>query len=106
MSAAAYSEVLVVLTVAPALEEPLIDWLLARPESSGFTCSQAFGHSARNEHLSPREQVTGRQRRTQFQVVMQDSQLGAFLAEARRTFAGADLHYWVLPVIAEGRLSI
>ena len=105
MNPASHPEVLVVLTVAPALEEPVIDWLLARPESSGFTSSQSFGHSARNEHLSPREQVTGRQRRTQFQVAMQEHQLDAFLADARRTFTGADIHYWVLPVIAEGRLG-
>ena len=105
MNAANYPEVLVVLSVAPALEEPVIDWLLARPESSGFPSSQAFGHSARNEHLTPREQVTGRQRRAQFQVAMQGGELDAFLAAARQMFAGADFHYWVLPVIAEGRLS-
>ncbi len=105
MNAATHPEVLVMLTVAPALEEPVIDWLLARPESSGFTSLPAFGHSARSEHLSPREQVTGRQRRTQFQVTMPHDRLDAFLAAARQTFAGADFHYWVLPVVAEGRLG-
>jgi hypothetical protein len=105
VNAAGYPEVLVVMTVAPALEEPVIDWLLARPENSGFTSLQAFGHSSRNEHLSPTEQVTGRQRRTQFQVAMQRDRLDAFLAAARQTFAGADFHYWVVPVIAEGRLG-
>ncbi len=105
MNAAPHPEVLVTLTVAPALEEPVIDWLLARPESSGFTSLQASGHSARSEHLTPREQVTGRQRRTQFQVAMQQDHLDAFLAAARQAFAGADFHYWVVPVIAEGRLG-
>ena len=105
MNTAGHPQVLVVLTVAPALEEPVIDWLLTRRESRGFTSLQTFGHSARSEHLSPREQVTGRQRHTQFQVAMQASHLEAFLADARGKFAGADLHYWALPLIAEGRLG-
>ncbi len=97
--------VLVTLTVAPAIESAVVDWLLDRPESAGFTSLPVSGHSARHEGLSAVEQVTGRQRRVQFQVHMAPTALAAFLAAARERFGGTDAHYWVAPIMGGERLG-
>ena len=96
---------LVVLTAAPALEEPLIDWLLDRGGNAGFTSIPVSGHSARHDGLTLTEQVRGRQRRVQFQVHMPVDAVDAFLADARAAFGGTDLHYWVLPIMGGRRLG-
>lgn len=96
---------LVVLTAAPALEEPLIDWLLDRGGNGGFTSMPVSGHSARHEGLTLTEQVRGRQRRVQFQVHMPVDAVADFLADARDAFGGTDLHYWVLPIMGGRRLG-
>jgi hypothetical protein len=96
---------LVTLTVSPAIESAVVDWLLDRPESAGFTSLPVSGHSARLEGLSAVEQVTGRQRRVQFQVHMAPAALDGFLAAARERFGGTDAHYWVVPIMGGRRLS-
>jgi hypothetical protein len=105
MSGSVPEEALVVLTVSPAIEEAVIDWLLARREGSGFTSMPVSGHSARQQGLSNLEQVTGRQRRVQFQMEMRGQDVDAFLENARATFGGADIHFWVVPVLSAGRLG-
>ena len=97
--------VLVTLTVAPAIEEALIDWLLSRAEGAGFTSMPVSGHSARHRGLSPAELVTGRQRRIQFQVHMPVEALEDFLTAARAAFGGTDVHYWVTPIFGGARLG-
>jgi hypothetical protein len=97
--------VLVTLNVAPAIESAVVDWLLDRPESAGFTSLPVSGHSARHAGLSAVEQVTGRQRRVQFQVHMTSAALDGFLAAARERFGGTDAHYWVVPIMGGERLS-
>jgi len=99
------SQVLIVLTSPPALESQLIDWLLSREEGIGFTSCAVHGHSANYGHLSIAEQVIGRQRRQQLQVLLRHSLLDLFLESLVSEFAGTDLHYWVVPVLAGGRLD-
>jgi len=105
MNAFATEEALVVLTVSPALEETMIDWLLSRPGGGGFTSMPVSGHSASHSGLSNIEQVTGRRRRVQFQIQMDSGSLEPFLARAREAFGGTDTHYWVIPVFGAGRLG-
>ncbi|MGI9296074.1 MAG: DUF3240 family protein [Pseudomonadales bacterium] len=93
-----FEHVLVVITTAPTLEEPLIDWLLAREHQTGFTSMPVFGHSSRHDHLSPAEQVSGRQRRLQFQIQLAVAHTEQFLRELREEFEGADLHFWIQPL--------
>lgn len=97
-------EVLVVLTTSPALQEPVVDWLLERLDGGGFTGVPVAGHSSRLEGLSPAEQVSGRQQRYQFQVQMPAGRLDGFLAGLREAFSGADIRYWIMPVLAAGSL--
>ena len=99
------NESLVILNLAPALEESLIDWLLAREGGGGFTSLAAQGHSTRHDHLSVAEQVSGRQSRQQFQIQMPTAAVEAFLEEIQAAFGGAAIHFWVLPIMQSGRFG-
>jgi len=97
-------DVLVVLTTSPALQEPVVDWLLEHLDGGGFTGVPVAGHSSRLEGLSAAEQVSGRQQRYQFQVQMPVERAEGFLTGLREAFAGADIRYWIMPVLAGGSL--
>jgi hypothetical protein len=98
-------QVLVVLTSPPTIESQLIDWLLSREDEIGFTSCAVHGHSTNYDHLSIAEQVIGRQRRQQIQVRLRHSQMDEFIVALATEFADSDLHYWVIPLLAGGRLS-
>lgn len=102
--AATTDQVMVVLTTSPALQEPVVDWLLEHLDGGGFTGVPVSGHSSRLEGLSPVEKVSGRQHRYQFQIQMPADAAGVFLEGLRGAFSGADIHYWMMPVIAGGSL--
>lgn len=104
MSAGASDEILVVLNVLPALEERIVDWLLAR-SGVGFTSFPVAGMSARHDKLTAAEQVTGYQRRRQFNVQMPAGEVERFLHELRNLLGAADVRYWVLPISRCGTLG-
>ena len=103
MTEANSSQVLVVLTTSAGLETQLIDWLLLREDETGFTSTAVNGHSANYDHLSVAEQVIGRQRRRQIQILLAQASLDACLTSLLADFADTELHYWVIPVLAAGR---
>jgi Protein of unknown function (DUF3240) len=105
MSAPLPEQVLVVITIPPSIESQLVDWLLSQNGGSGFSSATIHGHSTHHDHLSIAEQVSGRQRRVQFQVQIGANRLKDLLATLETDFAGADLHYWVVPVLAGGHLG-
>ena len=98
-------ECMVVLNVAPQVEEAVVDWLLARTGSSGFTSFPVAGHSTRHDRLSIAEQVAGRQRRVEFQVQMDAASVDGFLADAASSLGTLGVRYWVFPVWRAGHLS-
>jgi hypothetical protein len=100
-----YDEALIVLNVPPNLEETIVDWLLAREDGAGFTSFPVFGHSTRHDGLSPAEQVSGRQRRQQFQIQLKKGAVDSFIDDARAALGNAGVHFWVLPLYAGGHLS-
>lgn len=100
-----FEESLIVLNVPPSLEEPVVDWLLAREGGTGFTSFPVFGHSTSHEGLSAAEQVSGRQRRMQFQIQIREDAVDSFLDDAREALGTAGVHYWVLPLFAGGQLK-
>jgi len=104
MTGVAFDDVLLVLSVRPALEEPVVDWLLAWQGDSGFSSIRVEEHNARHDQLTPAEQVRGRQTRVQFQLRLPAERLDALLTAARQTFGGADFNYWVLPLLDGGHL--
>jgi nitrogen regulatory protein PII len=91
-----------ILNIAPQLEEEVVDALLALPVVVGFTCQQVYG-SGKHSHMSLAEQVSGRRRRLQFELVLQESDVDAVLRQLR-TQTGADSVFWVEPVSRFGKL--
>jgi hypothetical protein len=96
---------LVVLNVAPSLEGHVADWLVSRPEGSGFTSLQVSGYGADPGELSIAEQVAGRQRRIQFEVQMPLAVVDQFLEDASAALGNTAIRYWVLPLLAAGHLG-
>ena len=98
------SAVAVTLTFAPALEERIIDWLLGRQDVETFTGYAAYAHASAGGDLSVAEQVSGRRRRVEIRVELQAQALDAWLAELSEAFGGADVSYFVAPILRFGRL--
>lgn len=105
MNASFPEQVLVAITSPPSLESQIVDWLLSRKGGTGFSSTTVYGHSSQHDHLSIAEQVSGRQKRIEFEIQISSSLLSDFLGSLAADFAGADLHYRVLPVLAQGHLS-
>lgn len=105
MNDVSHAQVLAVITCPPSLEIELVDWLLSQDRGAGFSSASVNGHSTRHDHLSIAEQVSGRQRRVQFQVQLSNELIDDFLESLKREFAGADLHYWIVPLLAGGHLG-
>ena len=96
------SEYLVTLNIPPSLEEMLVDQLLLLESEHGFSSFQVYAHHHENKSLSLAEQVTGRQKRTRFQMYIPEHELPSLLAQLRRDFKGSGIQYWVMPVIDSG----
>ena len=105
MTVSMNNEALVTLNAPPDLEESIVDWLLAREDSIGFTSFQVYGHSTSHAGLSPAEQVSGRQRRQQFQIHVPAEDVDSFIEGVRESFGAAGIHFWVLPLTLGGRLE-
>lgn len=104
MTGSLHTEVLVTLNAPPDLEEPIVDWLLAREDSTGFTSFPVYGHSTSHAGLSPAEQVSGRQRRQQFQIQIRADDIDVFIDEIRTSFGAAGIRFWVLPLTQSGHI--
>jgi hypothetical protein len=94
----------VTLTLAPALEERIVDWLLERQDVETFTGYTTFAHGATGRDLSVAEQVSGRRRRVEIRVELQAQALDDWLAELSEAFGGADVSYFVAPILRSGHL--
>lgn len=105
MTSAEQARSLVLLNVPPTLEEDIVDWLLEPERSTGFRTLTVYGHSSNPSGLSMAEQVSGRRRRTQFEISVPDTELDAFLSAARERFQGTDLYFQVIPVLSEGHFG-
>ena len=88
---------LLVINLPPALEEDLIDYLLSQDAVAGFTSYEAMGHGEHSS-LSIAEQVSGRRKRLQFELLLEDeSALGSIVAGLGSN-VGSDIKYWEQPV--------
>tara|TARA_R100001377_G_scaffold71950_2_gene47665 strand:+ start:534 stop:860 length:327 start_codon:yes stop_codon:yes gene_type:complete len=83
---------MLVLNAAPELEENLIDYLLSFEEVEGFTSYHVHGHG---EHhgLSVAEQVSGRRKRSQYEIFIASSAIPRVL-EGLASAVGRDIVYW------------
>lgn len=83
---------MLVLNIPPALEEDLIDYLLSQAAVKGFTSYEARGHGSDLE-LSIAEQVSGRQKRIQFELLIEEEAIQPLL-DGLSAEVGKDIVYW------------
>lgn len=96
---------LLVIIATPAVEQSLVDWLLAREDVSGFSSAPVSGHGTAHEKLSMSEQVEGRQSQLMFYTQLPLQTARAVVACLREDFHGAGLHYWIIPSIEGGPIT-
>ena len=99
------SEFCLTLLCPPAIEEKLLDLLLMQPDSTVFTSTPTAAHGLDHQHLGQMEQVLGRARATEVQVIIDEAEKDALLETLRQQFAGAGLRYWLTPVVEAGEIA-
>ena len=95
-------DTLLVMNISPQLEEELIDFLLRHEGVTGFTAQAVHGHGP-GGHMTLAEQVSGRRKRVQVQVLMQARDVPAVIAGLPEV--GRDIVWWQQPVSAFGRID-
>lgn len=95
---------LLVLNLNPSLEDDLVDYLLGLDEVEGFTSFPVRGHGRHGEAMSTAEQVSGRRKRVQFELLLDEAAVETVLAGLRDA-VGTDLYWWCQPVSASGHLD-
>ncbi len=98
------SEFCLVLIAPPEVEEKLLDVLLAAVGNEVFTSTPSFSHGTAHGRLSSVEQVLGRSRSVQVQIVVTETEMAQLLQQLRASFAGTGLRYWALPLAAVGEI--
>lgn len=93
-------QTLLVLNTKPDLEEDLVDYLLALEGLSGFTSYLVRGHGI-HDNLSVAEQVSGRRKRLQVEIVMNE-ELVKPLLDGLADSVGKDISWWQQPIAASG----
>jgi len=97
-------ECLLSLTVLPAMEETLVDWLLENHGETGFSRFAVDGHSSQTQGLSLAEQVVGRRKQVRFEIHLSQEQIPVILEQLRTDFTGAGMQYWISPLLGVGRI--
>jgi hypothetical protein len=97
--------VAVTLDVSPALEERVVDWLLARDDVETFTSYDIKSHGSARHELSIAEQVSGRQRRAALRIELAAAVVDGWLAALAEAFGSGDVRYSVAPIVRSGRLG-
>jgi hypothetical protein len=98
-------DVLLTLVTPDDLAEHVEDLLLAKSDLvRGFTASHADGHGAVVQLNDPGELVAGHSPRTTIRTVGPEEEMRAVLAYVRSALPGANIYYWLVPVIAAGKL--
>jgi len=97
---------LLTLAVPQALEEEILDALLALPAlAPGFTVVRGQGIGGHVELASTMEQVQGRARRVLVQVAMEQAQVQPLIDTLRAALPSPQVAYWVVPLLTFGRFG-
>lgn len=99
------SELCLTLVCPPAVEEKLLDLLLLSPDVMFFTSTTTAAHGMAHENMDQTEQVLGRARTTELQVLLAAANKTALLEALRQQFSGAGLRYWVTTVAEAGEIA-
>jgi len=99
------SKLCLTLLCPPAIEEKLLDLLLASSEIDAFfTSNKTAIHGLAQQRLSQSEQVLGRAQATEIKIFLSDANQLPLLATIRQHFAGSGVHYWLTPVLEAGEI--
>lgn len=99
------AEFCLTLICPPTVEEKLLDTLLATAGSEVFTSTSTHSHGTAQGRLTAEEQVMGRSRAMQVQVLLTGAELDGLRETLRSDFAGTGLRYWATPVAVEGEFA-
>ncbi|MCA0177247.1 MAG: DUF3240 family protein [Proteobacteria bacterium] len=93
------------LVSPPEIEEKLLDALLMAAGAEIFSSTPTFSHGTAHGRLSSTEQVMGRSRSVQVQILVSADELAALLQTLRQGFAGTGLRYWAAPLAQAGEIE-
>ncbi len=93
------------LICARELEEKLLDTLLTNVQDEIFTSTPTFSHGTAPGRLSKVEQVIGRSRSVQVQIVTTADELAALIELLKTEFNSTGLRYWASALTAEGEVA-
>lgn len=93
------SDVLLTIIAPPALEDAIVDWLLAR-ELRGFTSWACYGHGAFDRELDAAEQVAGRKRQVAFWIQLPRDEAQPLIDGVTASFGEGTLHCWTTPLLS------
>ncbi len=93
------------LICPPTVEEKLLDVLLANAGSEVFTSTPTASHGTAQGRLTANEQVMGRSRAVQVNVLLTDEELSWLRDLLQREFAGTGIRYWACALACEGEFA-
>lgn len=93
------------LICPPTVEEKLLDALLANAGSEVFTSTPTYSHGTAQGRLTATEQVMGRSRAVQVNVLLTDDELQRLRGLLATEFAGTGMRYWASPLSLEGEFA-
>lgn len=93
------------LICSPEIEEKLLDTVLVSVDCAVFTSTPTFTHGTAQGRLSNAEQVMGRSRSIQIQIIVAEPELSGLLDMQRQRFRGTGLRYWAVALAAEGEIE-
>jgi hypothetical protein len=99
------AEYCLTLICPPTVEEKLLDTLLAHAGSEIFTSTPTFSHGTAPGQLSATEQVMGRSRAMQVNVLLTASVLAELRALLMQDFAGTGMRWWATALVDEGEFA-
>jgi hypothetical protein len=94
---------LLMLNISPELEEELIDYLLELDSVKNFTSYHVRSHG-RFDKLTLAEQVSGRRKRCQIEILLEASEVTPLLTGLAAN-VGRDIVYWEQSVRNAGRID-
>ncbi len=96
-------QTMLIMNINPELEEDMVDYLLEQEFISGFTSYQVSGHGA-FANMSLAEQVSGRRKRVQLEVLLDQTVVKTILAGLKSN-VGVDIVYWEQAISNHGRID-
>ncbi|EKJ8514518.1 DUF3240 family protein [Pseudomonas aeruginosa] len=99
------SDILLTLLCPPSLEEKLIDHLLVASGTLVFTSTTTAAHGLSTSELNPVEQVMGRARAVQLQLIMDKQECMGLLDTIHELFPKTGLRFWTSDIIVSGELA-